>query len=182
MFIFFVINLSYLYKPKKKYFLMFIYLFWGGQGQREERKRILSRLCAVSTDPDMGLEPMNCDIMIWAETKSQTLNCLSHTGFPYLRKKFKGCQCLYKIATKNAVTWKKSYGKEMGNWERMDRVKSMLNYGEPVGEGPVIYVKSDRQPSMTNDPNLPAVIWQYNDITQQRQLGLVEFVLPRTLK
>lgn len=64
----------------------------------------------------------------------------------------------------------------------MDRVKSMLNYGERVGEGPVIYVKSDRQPSVTNDPNLPAVIWQYNDITQQRQLGLVEFVLPRTLK
>lgn len=54
----------------------------------------------------------------------------------------------------------KSHRKEMGNSERMDRVKSMLNYGEPVGEGPSIYVKSDwpPMPPLTNDPNLPAVI------------------------
>lgn len=41
----------------------------------------------------------------------------------------------------------------MGNQEGMDRVKDMLNYGEPLGERPVIYVISDRQPPVTNDPN-----------------------------
>ena len=37
----------------------------GGRGQRErERDRILSRLCTASTDPDVGLDPMNpCGFM-----------------------------------------------------------------------------------------------------------------------
>ena len=34
------------------------------EGQRErERKRIPSRLCTVSTEPNVGLNPMNCEIM-----------------------------------------------------------------------------------------------------------------------
>ena len=33
-----------------------------------------------STEPDAGLELMNCEIMTWAETKSQMLNQLSHAG------------------------------------------------------------------------------------------------------
>ena len=33
----------------------------GGGAARE---RIPSRVCTVSTEPDMGLEPMNCEIMI----------------------------------------------------------------------------------------------------------------------
>ena len=32
-----------------------------GRGKREER--IQSRLHAVSTEPDVGLEPMNCELM-----------------------------------------------------------------------------------------------------------------------
>ena len=38
----------------------------GGGRERErerERERIMSRLHTVSTDPDAGLEPMNCEIM-----------------------------------------------------------------------------------------------------------------------
>ena len=34
----------------------------SGEGQRE-RERILSRLHAVSTEPDLGLELTNCEIM-----------------------------------------------------------------------------------------------------------------------
>ena len=42
-----------------------------GEGQSErERERIPSRLHTGSTEPDMGLEPTNCEIM----TKSQMLN------------------------------------------------------------------------------------------------------------
>ena len=35
----------------------------GGGAERErERERIPSRLCIVSTEPDVGLHPMNCEI------------------------------------------------------------------------------------------------------------------------
>ena len=35
----------------------------GGAEREWERERIPSRLCAVSMEPDVGLEPTNCDIM-----------------------------------------------------------------------------------------------------------------------
>ena len=35
-----------------------------------------------NVEPNVGLEPMNREIMTWAEMKSQTLNPLSHTGTP----------------------------------------------------------------------------------------------------
>ena len=55
----------------------------AGDGQRErERPRIASRLPAVSTEPVVGLELANCEIMTRANTKSQTLNPLSHPGAP----------------------------------------------------------------------------------------------------
>ena len=42
-----------------------------GEGQRDKEGHIESeagsRLCTVSTEPDEGLEPTNCDIMTWAE-------------------------------------------------------------------------------------------------------------------
>ena len=37
-----------------------------------------------NTDPDGGVELINHEIMIWAETKSQMLNQLSHPGAPVL--------------------------------------------------------------------------------------------------
>ena len=45
-----------------------------------------SRLWAVSTEPDAGLELKNREIMIWAETKSQMLNWLNHPGAPEILK------------------------------------------------------------------------------------------------
>ena len=41
-----------------------------------------SRLWTFSTEPYVGLEPMNHEIMTWARVKSQTLNWLSHRGTP----------------------------------------------------------------------------------------------------
>ena len=41
-----------------------------GKGQREEEDtefKAGSRLWAVSAEPDAGLEPMNCEIVTWAE-------------------------------------------------------------------------------------------------------------------
>ena len=56
----------------------------SGEEQRErERDRIPSRLHAVSEEPDLGLELMNCKIMTQAQMKSQMLNRLSHSGAPH---------------------------------------------------------------------------------------------------
>ena len=71
-------------------FLMFIY-FWEtererarvGKGQREREgdteSEAGSSLWAVSTEPDAGLEPTECEILTWAEVM---LNWLSHPGTP----------------------------------------------------------------------------------------------------
>ena len=34
-----------------------------GRGKERGRERIPSRICTVSTEPDVGLKPMNCEIM-----------------------------------------------------------------------------------------------------------------------
>ena len=60
----------------------------GVEAEKEGRERILSSLRAVSTEPDMGLKPTNCEIMTWTETKSWTLNWLSHPGTPPLPSLF----------------------------------------------------------------------------------------------
>ena len=41
----------------------------GGAQRERGRERIPSRLQAVSTEPDVGLEPTNCEIMTRAEIK-----------------------------------------------------------------------------------------------------------------
>ena len=43
-----------------------------GEGQREEKERIPSRFRTVSTEPDMGLEPTNLEIMTCAEVRCST--------------------------------------------------------------------------------------------------------------
>ena len=63
---------------------LFIYFendsMWAGEGQRDGGERIASRLHAVSTEPNVGLELANHEIMTWTKIKSQTLNWLSHPG------------------------------------------------------------------------------------------------------
>ena len=36
----------------------------GGGAERGVRERIPDRLCAISMEPEVGLEPINCEIMI----------------------------------------------------------------------------------------------------------------------
>ena len=74
------------------YSIKFIYLFWErerehecARGVEKEGQRIPSRFCMVSTKPNAELDPTNCEIMTWAEVKSQTLNWLSHSGAPELK-------------------------------------------------------------------------------------------------
>ena len=54
----------------------------GRRGRERGRQRIPSRLCAVSAEPNVGLEFTSHEIMTWAKTKSETLNQLSHPGTP----------------------------------------------------------------------------------------------------
>ena len=51
------------------------------QPSREEAERIASRFHTVSTEPNMGLNVMNCEIMI-AKIKNLMLNQLSQLGAP----------------------------------------------------------------------------------------------------
>ena len=54
-----------------------------GQRERErERERIPSRLYTVSGEPDVELEPTNCEIVTWAEIESWMLNRWSQPGAP----------------------------------------------------------------------------------------------------
>ena len=59
-------------------------------GERTERKgeRIPSRLCTTSMEPKTGLETTNHEIMTETEIKSRTLNQISHSGAPKIKKKF----------------------------------------------------------------------------------------------
>ena len=68
----------------KKFFLMFIYFWqterdraWVEEGRERGRHRIWSRLRAVSTEPDAGLEPPNCEFMTRAEVGRLT-DCATH--------------------------------------------------------------------------------------------------------
>ena len=54
----------------------------AGRGRERGRERISSRLRAVSSEPDVGLDLMNCEMMTWAETKVWMLNPRSHPGVP----------------------------------------------------------------------------------------------------
>ena len=86
-------------------FFKFIY-FWErhrererewGRGRERGRERMSSRLCAVSTESDVGLELTNHEIMTWAKTKSQMPIRLSHQGPQYhfyLYEQAKECQVL----------------------------------------------------------------------------------------
>ena len=53
----------------------------GSMGERQ-RERIPSRLHAVSTEPEAGIDPTNHEITTRVEIKSWTLNQLSHPGAP----------------------------------------------------------------------------------------------------
>ena len=55
---------------------------WG-RGIERETKRIPSRLCTVTTEPDAGLAFTNCKIVTWAEIKSWTLHWWNHPGAPF---------------------------------------------------------------------------------------------------
>ena len=46
----------------------------AGEGQRVGGERIPGRFCTIGMEPNVGLKPMNCEVMTQAETKSLTLN------------------------------------------------------------------------------------------------------------
>ena len=85
------------------YFLVYLFILRKGEnasgGERErgrerEGERVPSRFCTVSAELPAGLEPTNCEIMTWVETKSQMLNQLSHPSAPKVLILKHDCQCL----------------------------------------------------------------------------------------
>ena len=68
-------------------FFKFIYLFWEKdsareQGKDRERGREGKREFRAGCVLTVGLDSKNCEIVTWAETKSQKRNRLSHPGAP----------------------------------------------------------------------------------------------------
>ena len=45
----------------------------GGEVERERERESPKWLSAISAEPDVGLELMNCEIMTWAKIESQIL-------------------------------------------------------------------------------------------------------------
>ena len=58
----------------------FYFLFLRERGRKRGKEGMPNRLCAVSAEPDAGLDLMNRDIMTWAQIKSLMVNQLSHPG------------------------------------------------------------------------------------------------------
>ena len=76
-----------------------------GRGRETGRERIPSRLWAVSTKPNVGLDLRNHEIMTQAETKSWDTQRLSHPGAPtfFFYKKVVG----YQLRAKSGCSLKK---------------------------------------------------------------------------
>ena len=66
------------------------------KGWREQRERIPSRFCAVSTEPHTGLNLTNFEIVTRAKIKSQMLNRLRHPG-ALESGGFKSSECMAKV-------------------------------------------------------------------------------------
>ena len=70
---------------KQLFFFKFIFLFWERapieEGQREEETESQAG-SAPSAQPDVGLKLTNCEIVTWAELKSQALDRLRHPDAP----------------------------------------------------------------------------------------------------
>ena len=59
------------------FFIKCLYIFEGGGSVREgdTESKAGSKIWVVSTEPDMGLEPANCEIITWTEVR-----CLTYWG------------------------------------------------------------------------------------------------------
>ena len=65
-------------------YLKFIYFERERERERHrEGERFPSRFHTVGSEPNMGLELMNHEIVTWAKIKSRTLNRLRHPGAPF---------------------------------------------------------------------------------------------------
>ena len=81
----------------KLFFLVFIYFWetehkWGRDRERGTEPEAGSRLWAVSTEPDRVLEPVNHEIVTWAEVSHST-NWATHGPLVYLYFKDSGEFC-----------------------------------------------------------------------------------------
>ena len=64
------------------FFLKFTYFERQRERGKEREKPKKVPRSALSTGPDVGLDPTNHEIMTWAKIKNQMLNWLSHPGAP----------------------------------------------------------------------------------------------------
>ena len=80
-------DISYLLESLRQNFWIFVFTFiyfwetewdkaWAGEGERQKETQNLKQAPGseqvVSTEPDVGLKPTNCEIMTWAEVRRST--------------------------------------------------------------------------------------------------------------
>ena len=61
-------------------YLLSLFIYFEREGERERRGEAERESQAGSELSDAGLKLMDCEIMTWAEIKSQMLKGLSHPG------------------------------------------------------------------------------------------------------
>ena len=86
-------SFNYVHNVWNFFLSLFIYFDrerpWG-EGAEREAERIPSTLTAASTEPNVGLNPTNREIMTSVETKCPMLNHLSHPVAPQYMEFLKG--------------------------------------------------------------------------------------------
>ena len=81
---------SHTYIRQTRFYFLHLFIYFEkrereqGRGRQrgKDRENPKQVLCTVTKEPDVGLEPMNCEMMTWAKTKSLFLNKLNHPGDP----------------------------------------------------------------------------------------------------
>ena len=115
----------------RDFFFKFTYLFWERQRQhewggaeREGKRESQAGSALPAQSPTKHLSSQNHEIMTWAETKSWTLNWLSHLGAPMQTrlKRYHDDVISYCIrAMANPCNQERGFAHSLWQWAQSDR-------------------------------------------------------------
>ena len=98
-----------------------VHICTSREGTEREGERNAGRICTVSTEPNVGLDPRNHEITTWAETKRQTLNRLSRAGAPVWSHFYEIStpgKCIEEVNERLPRSWEKWRWAVMTSWSQ----------------------------------------------------------------